>query len=198
MAEDIQGLLEKIHTDGIQKAETEKAAIIASAREEAARIIAAAKAEAETYTNKAKQEAEASEKKAAEVIRQAARDTVIALKADLLAKLNNVAHACIADAMTPEMMEQLILEMAKTYAADTGSVELLLPQKEQDKAATYLKAKLLEKLKAQPVINLTNDFNSGLQISFRDSDVYFDFSDDALAEIICRFVGPKLAAVIKG
>ena len=52
MAEDIQGLLEKIHTDGIQKAETEKAAIIASAREEAARIIAAAKAEAETYTSR--------------------------------------------------------------------------------------------------------------------------------------------------
>lgn len=48
MAEDLQGLLNKIHTDGIQKAEEEKAAIIADAKKEAAKIIADAKAQAET------------------------------------------------------------------------------------------------------------------------------------------------------
>ena len=54
MAEDLQGLLNKIHTDGIQKAEEEKAAIIADAKKEAAKIIADAKAQAETDSEKAK------------------------------------------------------------------------------------------------------------------------------------------------
>ena len=201
MAEDVQGLLDKIHNDGIAKAEQEKEAIIAAAKEEAARIVAEAKAQAEILKKAAQTEARTDQDKANAAIRQAARDAVIALKADLLAKLNAVVHSCIGEAMTPEMMKQIILTMAQSYAkdADAGeSLEVLISKQQQAQAEAFLKEQLLKELKAAPVIELTTDFNSGLQISFRDSDVYFDFSDDALAEVICRFVGPKLTAVIKG
>jgi len=201
MAEDVQGLLEKIHNDGIAKAQQEKEAIIAAARKEAAQIVADAKNQAEELIRKAQTEVLADEKKSNAAIRQAARDAVIALKADLLNKLNAVVHSCIGEAMTPEVMKQIILTMAQSYGKDAnaaGSLEVLLPKKEQEQAEAYLKAQLLAELKAKPVIELTNEFNSGLQISFRDGEVYFDFSDDALAEVLCRFVGPKLTAVIKG
>ena len=200
MAEDVQGLLDKIHQDGIAKAQQEKDAIIAAAKKEAAQIIADAKAKAEDLQKKAQAEAAAGQDKANAAIRQAARDTVIALKTDLLTKLKNVTRSCIAEAMTPEVMKQIILTMAQAYAKDANagdSLEVLLPKKEQEQAEAFLKAQLLAELKADPVIELTNEFNSGLQISFRDNDVYFDFSDDALAEVLCRFVGPKLTAVIK-
>ena len=201
MAEDVQGLLDKIHNDGIAKAEQEKEAIIAAAKEEAARIVAEAKEQAEHLKKSAQTEAKAGQDKANDAIRQAARDAVIALKADLLAKLNAVVHSCIGDAMTPEVMKQIILTMAQSYAKDANageSLEVLISKQEQEQTQVFLKEQLLKELKANPVIELTTDFNSGLQISFRDSDVYFDFSDDALAEVICRFVGPKLTAVIKG
>ena len=201
MAEDVQGLLEKIHNDGIAKAQQEKEAIIAAAKEEAARIVAEAKEQAENLKKSAQTEARTGQDKANDAIRQAARDAVIALKADLLAKLNAVVHSCIGDAMTPEVMKQIILTMAQSYAKDANageSLEVLIYKQEQEQTQAFLKEQLLKELKANPVIELTTDFNSGLQISFRDSDVYFDFSDDALAEVICRFVGPKLTAVIKG
>ncbi len=201
MAEDVQGLLDKIHNDGIAKAQQEKEAIIAAAKKEAAQIVADAKAQAEELKKTAQSEAKAGEEKANAAIRQAARDAVIALKADLLNKLNTVVRSCIGEAMTPDVMKQIILTMAQSYGKDANaadSVEVLLPKKEQDQAEAYLKAQLLAELKAKPVIELTNEFNSGLQISFRDGEVYFDFSDDALAEVLCRFVGPKLTAVIKG
>ena len=201
MAEDVQGLLDKIHNDGIAKAEQEKEAIIAAAREEAARIVAEAKEQAENLKKTAQTEAQADHDKANAAIRQAARDAVIALKADLLAKLNAVVHSCIGGAMTPEVMKQIILTMAQSYAKDANageSLEVLISKQEQEQTQAFLKEQLLKELKASPVIELTTDFNSGLQISFRDSDVYFDFSDDALAEVLCRFVGPKLTAVIKG
>jgi V/A-type H+-transporting ATPase subunit E len=201
MAEDVQGLLDKIHNDGIAKAQQEKEAIIEAARKEAAQIVAEAKAQAEILKKAAQTEAQTGQDKANAAIRQAARDAVIALKADLLAKLNAVVHSCIGDAMTPEVMKQIILTMAQSYAknANAGeSLEVLISKQEQEQTQAFLKEQLLKELKASPVIELTTDFNSGLQISFRDSDVYFDFSDDALAEVICRFVGPKLTAVIKG
>ena len=201
MAEDVQGLLEKIHSDGIAKAEQEKEAILTAAKQEAAEIVAAAKAEAETLVRNARSEAEADQRKASDAIRQAARDAVIALKTDLLTRLNNVAKSCVGEAMTPEVMEQIILKMSEGYgkspdAAD--SLEILLPKKEQEQAESFLKTRLLAELKADPEIKLTNDFNSGLQIAFRGTEVYFDFSDEALSEVLCRFVGPKLTAVIKG
>ena len=201
MAEDVQGLLDKIHNDGIAKAEQEKEAIIAAAKGEAARIVAEAKEQAENLKKSARTEAQTDQDKANAAIRQAARDAVIALKADLLAKLNAVVHSCIGDAMTPEVMKQIILTMAQSYAKDANageSLEVLISKQEQEQTQAFLKEQLLKELKATPVIELTTDFNSGLQISFRDSDVYFDFSDDALAEVICRFVGPKLTAVIRG
>ena len=200
MAEDVQGLLEKIHSDGIAKAEQEKEAILTAAKQEAEAIVAAAKAEAETLARNAQAQADASSRKASEAIRQAARDTVIALKADLLTRLNAVTKACIGEAMTPEVMEQIILKMAESYgkSSDSEALEVLLPKKEQDQTESYLKSRLLAELKADPEIHFTTDFNSGLQISFRGTEVYFDFSDDALSEVLCRFVGPKLTAVIKG
>ncbi len=201
MAEDVQGLLDKIHNDGIAKAQQEKEAIIAAAREEAARIVAEAKEQAENLKKSARTEARAGQDKADAAIRQAARDAVIALKADLLAKLNAVVHSCIGEAMTPEIMKQIILTMARSYAKDANageSLEVLISKQEQEQTEAFLKDQLLKELKTDPVIELTTDFNSGLQISFRGSDVYFDFSDDALAEVLCRFVGPKLTAVIRG
>ena len=201
MAVDVQGLLEKIHNDGIAKAQQEKDEILAAARKEADQIVARAKTQAEEMKRNAEAEARAEQEKADAAIRQAARDAVIALKADLLSRLNTVAHSCVAEAMTPEVMKQIILKMAESYGRDAdlaGSLEILLPKKEQDQTEAYLKAQLLAELKAVPAIRLTHEFNSGLQISFRDNDVYFDFSDDALAEVICRFVGPKLTAVNKG
>ena len=201
MAEDVQSLLDKIHQDGIAKAQQEKETIISEAKKEAARIIAEAGTQAEELRKKAQAEAAAGQEKANAAIRQAARDAVIALKADLLAKMKAVTLSCIGEAMSPDVMKQIILTMAQTYAKDANageSLEVLIPKKQQEQAEAFLKAELLKNLKANPVIELTTEFNSGLQISFRDNDVYFDFSDDALAEVLCRFVGPKLTAVIKG
>lgn len=200
MIEDVQGLLEKIHNEGISRAREEKQAVLAQAEAEAASIVDAARKEAARILDEAQKQIASDRKKADDAIRQAARDIVISMKADLLKRLNAVTRECIAETMTAETMEKIILEMAKNYSAASGGVsaEILLAQKDQAAAQTYLMGRLLEALKAKPEIRLTNDFNSGLQISFKGNDVFFDFSDEALTEVLCKFTGAKLAAVIKG
>lgn len=199
MSEDIQSLLERINAEGVEKAEAEKAKIIAEAKAEGARIVAQAREEAEKLANEGAEKAAVSEMRAKEAIRQAARDIVIALKSDLLAKLSAAVKECSSSALTPDLMGNILLEMAKGYAKDqnAGDLQVLLPQKEAANAEAILKAALLAGLKASPVLNFTEDFNAGLQISFKENDVFFDFSDEALTEVLCKFVGPKLAEVIK-
>lgn len=202
MAEELQGLLDRIQTEGIEKAEAEKATILGNAKAEAAKIIEKAKEEAATIVKKANEEAEISVNKGNAAIRQAARDVLIALRADIEARLKALVTENIGQAMTPDVMGKIILEMVKAYREKnpTGdaTVELLLPQSEAGQMAELLKGSLLANLRANPVIRINADAASGLQIGFKDSDVFLDFTDEALSDVICAYVGPKLAAALKG
>ena len=200
MIEDVQGLLEKIRNEGITKAQEEKNAVLEQAKQEAASIVDKARSEADLLLEDARRQIASDRKKADDAIRQAARDVVISMKADLLKKLNAVTQECVAESMTPETMEKIILEMAKNYGNASGSVsaELLLAGKDREQAQAYLMSRLLAALKEKPEIHLTNEFNSGLQIAFKGDEVFFDFSDEALTEVLCKFAGAKLASVIKG
>ena len=191
MAEELQGLLNRIQTEGIEKAEAEKAEIVGNAKAEAAKIVA-----------KANEEAEISVSKGNAAIRQAARDVLIALRADIEARLKSLVTESIGKAMTPDVMGKIILEMVKAYReknpAGDATVELLLPQSEAEQMAALLKGSLLADLKTSPVIRINADAASGLQIGFKGSDVFLDFTDEALCDVICAYVGPKLAAALKG
>jgi len=200
MAEELQNLLEKIQEEGVKKADSEKSKIISEAKAEAEKIIADAKKKSEDIVKKSEEDAKRNEERAANTIQQASRDIVIALNAELQDRLKNVVKECIGEAMTPEMMGKLILEMQKNYIEKTGvaepSIEILLNEKDCDSMEKFIKASLLANLKSNPDISIGHDFTSGLKIGFKGNDLFFDFSDDALAEMICAYVGPRLAAII--
>ena len=115
MAEELQGLLDKIQTEGIEKAEAEKAKIIENARAEAAKIVSEAKEQAAVIVKKANEEAEISVTKGNAAIRQAARDVLIALRADIESRLKTLVSGSTGAAMTPDTMAKIILEMLKGY-----------------------------------------------------------------------------------
>jgi V/A-type H+/Na+-transporting ATPase subunit E len=198
MAEDLQGLLNRIQSQGVKKAEDEKASILATAKDEAAKIIAAATEKAETLVKKAEKDASASEARAKAAIQQASRDVVLALKAELSTRLKSVVKDCLGQALNADTLSKIIIEMVKAGAqGKTGvGVELLLAKKDSEELEKMVKGGLLANLQAKPVISIGRDFSSGLKIGFTGSDVYFDLSDEALSSIICEFVGPKLAALI--
>ena len=202
MAEELQGLLDKIQSEGIAKAEAEKNAVIESAKAESAKIIENAKKEAAEIIRKAEENAEMSRTKGSAAIKQAARDVIIALRADMEKRLKKLVSDCLGEAMTPELMGKIILEMVKAYREKNpngeATVELLLQQKDAAALEKYLKSGVLKDLKANPSISVGGDFSSGLQLGFKGEDVFLDFSDDALTDVICAYVGPKLAASIKG
>ncbi len=202
MAEELQGLLDKIQTEGIEKAESEKAKIIGDAKAEAAKIVNAAKEQAASIVKKASEEAEISIAKGNAAIKQAARDVLIALRADIEARLKALVNDSVGEAMTPDEMGKIVLEMVKAYheknPAGDATVEILLSKNDADKMTALLKGSLLADLKANPVIQVNADVAAGLQIGFKDADVFLDFTDEALADVICAYVGPKLAAALRG
>ena len=200
MAEDIQGLLQRIHDEGLKKADAEKEKIISDAKAQADTILKKAGEEADSIVKKAAEEAAGSEARAKAAIKQAARDIILTLKEDLMTRLNKVVRSSVDEAMTSELMGNILIEMVKNYKEKNQGtdpeLDILLNSKDLEKLQSALKSSLEAELKKNPAINAGSDFGAGLKIGFKGSDVFFDFSDDALTEIICHYIGPRVAAML--
>ncbi len=196
MAMELQGLLNRIQDEGVQKADEKANEIMSKAKEEAVNIINKAKEDAEQSAKFAEEEANKSEARAKATIQQASRDVILSLRNELEDRLKKVIADSVSDAMTTEKMGEILIEMAKKNNNDAG-IEVILAKKDMDDMEKLFKGSLVKDLKNNPELTLGFDFKSGLKIGFKGDDIFFDFSDDALSDIICSFVGPKLTAIIK-
>ena len=202
MAEELQSLLERIQNEGVKKAEDQKEQILADAKTQAEQIIAKATSEAEALRKSAAEDATKSEVRAKSAIQQATRDILLALKSDLQDRLQSVVKGCVGEAMTAESMKKFLDDMVSASKAqgvdvDAG-VEVLINAKDAEEMTKLLHGGLLNKLKATPQISISKDFAAGIQIGFKADEVFLDLSDDALTDLVCAYVGPKLTALIQG
>lgn len=196
MADELQSLLDKINTDGVQKANAEREAILARAKEEAARIVADARSEAEKLRADAKAEAEKLQNRAESAIQQAARDTVLKLRSELEARISAAVENAAENAMTPQFMAELIRTIGAKFAADPDS-ELSVLSSVKDAAAldAALKGALVSSFKAQPRVIAEPTIPGGMEVSFSGGKIYFDFSTGALTGLLAAYTAPKIAAV---
>ncbi len=201
MAEELQGLLDRIQNEGFKKIEEEKRKVLSDAQKQASDIVAEAKKEAEDLMKKAKSDAEVEKQRAEAAIRQSARDIIIKLNEEMLLRVRNIVKDSISQAMTAGLMAEIIRKTVSAYIAEKDNreepnLEIMLSQKDLDSLGEKLHASLVNDLKIKPKIALGGDFAAGLQIGFKGSDVFLDFSDEAVADLICSYAGPKLAAII--
>lgn len=198
MAEELQSLLEKIQNDGIKKAEAERDAIIAQAQAEAAKIIKDAEEKAKALRDAAEADAASSVQRAENSIRQAARDIVLKLKAELENRLHLAISASSKSAMTPEFMAELIRDLAKEFAADPeAKITILSSARDAEALASAVKDTLGSSYRNAPQVFADNSVKGGMQISFNDDEVFFDFSVEAITGLVGGYAGEKLARILE-
>lgn len=197
MSEELQGLLKRIQEQGISKADQERSEIIAKAKAEAEKIVADARSNAENITKQADEEAQNTVERGKAALSQASRDILIQLKNEMIARMTKVVKDNLKDVMTPDFMKKIIADMAAKYLnADAGTdmkLEVMVAPDELEKMQALLMSSLAASFKTEPKVFGSRDMESGMKVSFKDDDVFFDFSDEALAEIICSYAGPRFA-----
>lgn len=200
MAEDLQSLLAKIQEQGLDKANAERAAIIKKAEQEAAEITAKAKAAADAMRRAAEEECASLTKRAESAVKQAARDIVLKLNVELKERLNAILQENTANAMTPELMGRIINEMTAAYIKDgkqEAKLEVLVSPKSLEEMNAALKGSLKDSFVKQPTLFADMELGGGLKVSVSGNDVFYDFSDDAITDIVAAYIGPRLAAIVK-
>jgi V/A-type H+-transporting ATPase subunit E len=191
--EQLQSLLDRIRSEGVERAEAEAAAIAADAEERARRIEEEAEAEAARLRRAADDDAEATRQRSEKALEQAARDFLLSLQRRIEAVLRQSLRQTVAGGLTPETVAEMLVRLADAYAAhdmNESRVDVLLPAEDRERLAALVMDKYRD-LVAQGLTLRTDDkLEKGFRVSLADDNVYHDFSLTALAE--------ALAPVLKG
>lgn len=186
--EDLQGLLEKINRDGVEKAQAEADRIVSAAKAKAAEITKAASEEAAKAKADAEKAAEDYAKRAAETVRQAARDTVIEVRGAVSALLERILAKDVEKALSDEATVAAI--SAEAVKGLCGPVEVAAPAK----LAAALKAQLASQQNVKVVLDETT--GAGFSVKLDGGRIEHSFTPEAIAGELARRLRPDLAALL--
>ena len=195
MAEELKHLIEQIQKEGVEKADEQANTIISQAKEKAAKIVTEAEEKAHAALLKAKTESDAFAERSVKTLEQAARDLLITVGQGCEKVVTETLGKNVDSALSGDLLEKMILSVVGQNKE--SSIELSVS--EADKAA--LTAFCAEQARASgQEIELQSDSEvlSGFKVSFKDQNVYLDFSGEAVADALASFLRPELAKAVSG
>lgn len=187
--EDLQGLLEKINREGVEKADAEARRIIAEAEARAKTIVAAAETEAAAKRAAAEQERDSMIARAEATIRQAGRDLVLAVRESLLKLL--------AGLLTENVEASLADEASLKALAAAAIVDLVGPG--EIVAAPKFAAALKAQLAAQKEFTIVTDdaLGRGFVVRLDGGRIEQTFTAEVIAAELAQRLRPELAKLLK-
>ncbi len=199
MSTDLQHLLDKIQSEGIDKAKAEGDALLAKAQKEARQIVDAAQQQAEGFRAQSEKDAEAYQVRATEAIRQAGRDLLLNVEKSVQAMMEALMLREMQGTLAlPEVLTSLAQETVKGYMAG-GEKEIAV---HVPKTLEALLPALREKVRQNATqgkveVVLDANQNSGFSLRMQGGRVEQDFSAEAIVQALSKTLRPQLAALLK-
>ncbi len=195
----LQELIDQIKKDGVQAAETEAESILKSAKAEAEKIVADAKAQADKILLNAKNENDKMVKSGEEAIRQAGRNLLISFRESVAKELGAVAGETVAGVYSSDALESLIIKAVEAWATNPEAEDLavILNAEDLKKLEGTMISKLKNKMQNEITLKANDSFNGGFRIAVNDGKVYYDFSGEAVVEMLSTYLSPKVTALLK-
>jgi len=192
----VQELIDKIKKDGIKTAADEANRIKSEAEAQARQIVESAKREADDIVSRSKQEADRAEKAGIAALQQASRNLVLSFRDEIQGLLNKIVNDSVSANYNEDVLKSVLPEILKNWAKD-DNMSVILPEGELNRLHGYFSDKLKNELGKGVELKSNRKLPYGFQISNKEGSVYYDFSSEAVAELLSTYLNPKLAALIK-
>ena len=186
--EDLQGLLEKINRDGVEKADAEAKKIIEAAQARADALIKDALAKAAQAKADAEKAAAAYAERAAETIRQSVRDVVIGVRDSVTALLENLLAKNVDRSLGDETAAtQIVADAIKDL---TGPGEI--------RCGAKLAAALKSQAASLKSFTITADdtLGAGFTVKLDGGRVEHDFTAETISTELAKRLRPDLAKLL--
>jgi len=194
----VQELIDKIKKDGIGTASQEASRIKSEAETDARHIIEAARKEAIDIINRGKQDAERSEKAGIAALEQASRNLILAFKDEIQALLNKLISEHVSSNYGEDVLKATLPDLLKNWAAKgSDNLAVILPESEVNKLKSFFSEKLTQELWKGIELKSNRKLPCGFHISNKEGSVYYDFSAEAVAQLLSTYLNPKLAEILK-
>jgi V/A-type H+-transporting ATPase subunit E len=195
----VRELIDQIKKDGVMAAETEADAILNSAKEEAEKIIKEAKAEADKILGTAKSENERMVKSSEEAIRQAGRNLLISFRESVARELRALVGEQVSTVYSSGAFADLVVKAVENWASkpDAEELEVILNESDLQVLKTTLLAQLKEKMLGGVTLKANNNFDGGFRIAVKDGGAYYDYSAEAVCDMLSNYLSPKVTTLLK-
>ncbi len=195
MESKLEHLIKKIKSDGVEAARKSADEILKNARKEADSIMKKASADAAQIIADAGKEAEKLKSNAEAALKQAARDTVLVTKEKLLKLFDAAFKQKIGASMSPEFIQELVLKMVANWG-DDKALELLVSEKDLKRLQELVIAESRAQLKDTVTIKVDKGISKGFRVGLKGNDVYYDFTDESIAEFLGEFLNPGIREIL--
>ncbi len=192
----LESLIEKIKQEGVDKAEMTSKGIIEKAKSEADSIIAEAKKKADKLTADARNKADQFQKNAELAIQHAARDSRLLLHKEFTSLFDRVFKQEVAETLEPAFLKELIVKIVDGWIK-SSSAKIDLNKKDLDQLERLLFSGVRKDLKKTITLKPSSGISHGFRIGLKGEDVYYDFSDESIAEMLSLFLNQRLIAILE-
>ncbi len=195
----LKELLDQIKKDGVDAAETEARAIVDSAKSEAEKIIAEAQAEADAIILNAKKENEKIVKSSEEAIRQAGRNLLISFRESVARELESLVSKNVSQVYSSNAFANLIIKTVENWATkpDAENISVILNEGDLKALEEILISGIKEKMSGGITLRASDSFDGGFRIATENGKVYYDYSKDAVVDMLSNYLNPRITALLK-
>ena len=195
----LQDLIEQIKKEGVETAKTQADAILTAAKTEAEQILADAQAAADKLMQDAKAANERTVKAGEEAIRQAGRNLLLSFRESVTRELNAIVGEQVAAICASDDLAKLIVCAVEHWVTqpDAQGLDVILTPSDLQR----LEETLLAQFKARALTGVTlkanSNFDGGFRLAPKDSGIYYDYSSEAVCEMLANYLSPSVSALLK-
>ncbi len=192
-------LIDQIKKEGVETAEAEAKAILKSAKAEAQKIVADAEASAQKILSNAKSENERMVKSSEDAIRQAGRNLLISFRESVSKELNVILSENVNAVYSSESLSELIINVVEEWAKkpDAEDIAVILNSDSLKALEENILAGLKEKMLGGVTLKANDNFDGGFRISVNNGSAYYDYSAEAVVDMLSNYLSPKVTELLK-
>ncbi len=195
----LQELIDQIKKDGVAVAEAEAKSIVDTAKAEADKLVADARAQAQQILASAKAETERMTRSGEDAIRQAGRNLLISFRESVTRELNAVVNENVAAVYNSKALAELIIHVVNNWTVQPEAEDLtvILNSQDLEKLEETVVSALKQTLSREITLKANDNFDGGFRIAVNNGSAYYDFSADAVVQMLSNYLSPKVAQLLK-
>jgi V/A-type H+-transporting ATPase subunit E len=200
MAEELDSFLTRIHDQGIRKTEQEAEKILNEARARAEHTLKHAELKAEKIIAQAEKDAALMVSHGKTSLKQAARDVLLELRQQMQERMQTILQEFAGQVLDPPKTAEILGDLIRAYVEKNGTttaIDVLIPAAQVEALEKSLQAAVAESLQGQISLRPVSSLMQGFKLHVQRQQVTYDFSDEALAEVLGTLLQPQLNTLIR-